>query len=198
MTTLIILIILSYLIGSIPFGFVLVYLVKGIDIRTIGSGNIGTTNVLRSGFPLLAILTLILDISKGFILAFIGIHFLHQDYGFLIGLAAVIGHLYPVFLKFKGGKGVATALGLILAIDFDLFLLCIATWLLVAIIFKYSSLAAITTFVVLPIYGYLFNVNHIILCSLIILAIVVIIKHKSNIKNLLNKTETKIKLKKDR
>lgn len=194
MLTLIFLTIASYFLGAIPFGLILVFIFKKIDIRKVGSGNIGTTNVLRVGGRNLAIITLVLDVSKGFVLAYIATHYFHEKYGFVAGLAAVIGHLFPIYLKFKGGKGVATSIGLLLALNPLLFFLTILTWILVALLFKYSSLAAIISFILLPFYSYFLHINNVITVFLSILSIVVLIKHRKNIVNLIFGKESKIKL----
>jgi len=185
---------ISYLIGSIPFGLLLVYIFLGKNLKNEGSGNIGTTNVLRVGGKILALLTLILDSLKGFIIAAICKYFLHLEFWFIPGFFAVIGHIFPIWLKFKGGKGVATSLGFLLAINPLLFFLAIVTWLLVAFAFKYSSLAALITFVLVPAYAYYLKINYIIFFTLTILTIIIIIKHKSNIIRLIKKQEDKIKL----
>ena len=137
-----IVILLSYLSGSIPFGLILTKIFRDQDIRNIGSGNIGATNVLRAGNKFLAALTLLLDISKGYIPVIIA----QQYFPELIQLSCLLaffGHIFPVWLKFKGGKGVAVYVGIILALSFKLALIFGATWLIVLLLFKYSSLSSI-------------------------------------------------------
>lgn len=185
--------VLSYLIGSIPFGMLLVFIFKGKNIKKVGSGNIGATNVLRvAGFPL-ALLTLILDSFKGFIAAFICKH-INVNPFLLVGLVAVIGHMFPIWLGFKGGKGVATSFGLLLAISFKLFIIAIIIWLFMALIFKYSSLAALTTFVILPFYTLFSHQGYMINIVITTLTILILFKHRSNIYRLYKGQETKIKL----
>ncbi|MAH02858.1 MAG: acyl-phosphate glycerol 3-phosphate acyltransferase [Candidatus Pelagibacter sp.] len=194
----------SYFCGSIPFGLILTKFFSGKDIRTIGSKNIGATNVLRTGNKYLAFVTLILDILKGYFVVIIT----QQYFPELIQLSALLvflGHLFPIWLKFKGGKGVATFIGILLALSYGLTLLFILTWITVALIFKYSSLssifASITVFVIsfikenaIKIFDpNISNVSDIKLLLFIFL-ILIIYAHKNNIFNLINRTELKIKL----
>ena len=194
----------SYFCGSIPFGLILTKAFSGKDIRDVGSGNIGATNVLRTGNKYLAIATLILDILKGYFAVIIT----QQYFLELIQLSALLvflGHLFPIWLKFKGGKGVATFLGILFALSYSLTLLFILTWITVALIFKYSSLssifASITVFVISFIKESVIkafdsdisNVSDIKLLLFIFL-ILIIYTHKNNISNLINRTEHKIKL----
>ncbi|MHA1114049.1 MAG: glycerol-3-phosphate acyltransferase, partial [Alphaproteobacteria bacterium] len=132
----------AYLIGAIPFGLILSRLAGHGDIRTIGSGNIGATNVLRTGNNLLALLTLILDSGKGAACVAVAARF-GPDMAAIAGAGAVVGHVFPVWLRFRGGKGVATALGVLIAVAWPVGSLACATWLTVAALFRYSSLAAL-------------------------------------------------------
>ena len=182
----------SYLCGSIPFGLVISYIFKKDDPRSIGSKNIGATNVLRTGGFMLGLITLILDILKGFIAIKITL-MLNSD---LVGLSmtfVIIGHIFPIWLKFKGGKGVATFIGVLLAYNFQLFLLFTFTWLLCAFIFKYSSLSAIIALIINLLSTIAFDLNYI---YFIIVSFLILIKHFSNIQRLLTGNETKIVLKK--
>jgi len=182
----------SYLCGSIPFGLVISYIFKKDDPRSIGSKNIGATNVLRTAGVLLGLFTLILDILKGFIAIKITL-MLNSD---VIGLSmtfVIIGHIFPIWLKFKGGKGVATFIGVLLAYNFQLFLLFTFTWLLCALLFKYSSLSAIIALITNLISTIAFDLNYI---YFIIVSFLILIKHFSNIQRLLTGNETKIVLKK--
>jgi glycerol-3-phosphate acyltransferase PlsY len=200
----IIVILFSYLSGSIPFGLILTKIFGDQDIRNIGSGNIGATNVLRTGNKFLAALTLVLDIIKGYIPVLIA----QQYFPGLIQLScllAFLGHIFPVWLKFKGGKGVATYLGILLALSIQLGFLFMFTWLAVSLIFKYSSLSSMfssfTVFVVT-----FFRENAVkainpdlvfavdIKLILFIFFILIIWTHRKNISNLKNRTEQKIKL----
>ena len=182
----------SYLCGSIPFGLVISYIFKKDDPRSIGSKNIGATNVLRTAGVMLGLITLILDILKGFIAIKITL-MLNSD---VIGLSmtfVIIGHIFPIWLKFKGGKGVATFIGVLLAYNFQLFLLFTFTWLLCALLFKYSSLSAIIALITNLISTIAFDLNYI---YFIIVSFLILIKHFSNIQRLLTGNETKIVLKK--
>ena len=182
----------SYLCGSIPFGLVISYIFKKDDPRSIGSKNIGATNVLRTSGVMLGLITLILDILKGFIAIKITL-MLNSD---VIGLSmtfVIIGHIFPIWLKFKGGKGVATFIGVLLAYNFQLFLLFSFTWLLCALLFKYSSLSAIIALITNLISTIAFDLNYI---YFIIVSFLILIKHFSNIQRLLTGNETKIVLKK--
>jgi len=199
--------IFCYLIGSIPFGLILTKLFDNNDLRNIGSGNIGATNVLRTGNKTLALLTLILDLSKSFIPLFIFFKFnthpiindffnlIIVDKIFLIlvfGYFFVLGHCFPIWLKFKGGKGIATSLGVILSIDFFIGLCLLTIWILVFLIFKISSLSALissTSFPILIFFKYE-KVN--LLYLSILLTIFVFFTHRANIIRLLKKEEKKI------
>ena len=200
----IIVILFSYLSGSIPFGLILGKIFVNIDIRKIGSGNIGATNVLRTGNKLLAISTLFLDMLKGYIPVIITLKYFPE----MIQLSCLItflGHLFPIWLKGYGGKGVATYLGVIFALSLQLSLLFIFTWLVVALIFKYSSLssmfASLTVFIVTLIKdNALKSINpnidtgESIQLVLFIFFILIMFTHRKNISNLKNKTEQKIKI----
>ena len=188
--------ILSYLLGSIPFGLVLCKLAGYGDIRKIGSGNIGATNVLRTGNKTLAFLTLVLDSGKGAIAVLLAYYFSDFNAAMLAGFAALLGHLYPVWLKFKGGKGVATTLGTLLALKLPLGIAACGIWLLTALIFRYSSLAALIAIGAMPIVShYMYgNANLSGLCAFI--AAIVYFKHRSNIKRLFAGEEPKIGKKK--
>ena len=138
----VIVVIYSYLIGSIPFGYVLTKIFYKKDVRKIGSGNIGATNVLRTGNKFLAISTLVLDVLKGYIVILISTKFF-QEYIQISCLLVFLAHLFPIWLKFKGGKGVATYLGILLGLSIEIGLLFIFTWIVISLIFKYSSLSSI-------------------------------------------------------
>ena len=200
----------SYLSGSIPFGLILTKFFGGQDIRKIGSGNIGATNVLRTGNKFLAALTLVLDILKGYMPVIISLQYFPELIQ-LSCLLAFLGHIFPVWLKFNGGKGVATYLGILLALSIQLGLLFIFTWMVVSLIFKYSSVssifASLTVFVIYtireiagPIFKIMsdqtFKTYEIASLSLLlfIFFILIIFTHRKNISNLKNKTEHKIKI----
>lgn len=189
----IILIPLSYVIGSINSSIIFSKIYKLPDPRDYGSKNPGATNILRSGNKFLALTILSFDILKGFLPVFIAYYFIEDKlYIQIIGLVAVVGHIFPIFYNFKGGKGVATALGAILGFDSILGLICLLTWLITAFLFRYSALSAIVSFTFLPVYTWLSYENLAITSIYLFLTIVVIYKHKKNIENLLNNKETKI------
>ena len=194
----------SYLCGSIPFALVLTKVFIKSDIRKIGSGNIGATNVLRTGNKFLAAITLFLDVTKGYLPVIITIEFF-PNLILLSCLVAFLGHLFPFWLKFKGGKGVATYLGILFALSLQLSLVFMFTWLVVSLIFKYSSVssmfASLTVLVVNFIRGTAASIDSTLMVNqivdtklLFIFFILIIFTHKKNILNLKNKTEQKIKI----
>ena len=181
----------SYFLGSIPFGLILTKLFLREDIRKIGSGNIGATNVLRTGKKFLAILTLMLDVIKGFLTVYAtSIYF--NDFVYLAALICFIGHIYPVWLKFKGGKGVAVYLGTIIFISFKCAIIFGLVWIITLFIYKYSSLSSIISALFVFIYSVFLN-NFSLSLYVIIAFIIMIYTHKENIMRLRNKTENKIK-----
>ena len=192
----------GYLLGSIPFGVILTRAAGAGDVRNIGSGNIGATNVLRTGRKDLAVATLILDAGKGAIALLIARHLFGETAGAIAGGAAFMGHLFPVWLGFKGGKGVATFFGLILAACWPLGLLAAATWLIVAFALRYSSLAALVAAALTPLYALLplptlgLPAPAPILILAIFTAVLIYIRHHENIARLLKGAEPKIGAKK--
>jgi acyl phosphate:glycerol-3-phosphate acyltransferase len=181
----------SYLMGSIPFGFILTKLFLKKDIRDIGSGNIGATNALRTGNKSIGYTTLILDILKA-IIPVIYIKFNYSDYIFIASLSVFLGHVFPVWLKFKGGKGVATYVGILFSINLVYGLIFILSWILVFLISRYSSLSSIVASLVLPIYLVIFeNFNSIFFGIMFIL---IFYTHRENVKRLKNKEESKTKI----
>ena len=183
---------ISYLIGSIPFGFLLTKIFLKKDIREIGSGNIGATNALRTGNKLIGYSTLILDISKAVILLLI-IKFNFSEYLFTSSIAVFLGHVFPIWLKFKGGKGVAAYVGILFCINIYLAIIFIIVWLVVFIISKYSSLASMVASLLVPLSSY-FLLNDINYYFYIILFLLILITHRENIKRLKNNTESKTKI----
>ena len=199
-----IVILFSYLSGSVPFGLILTKNFVNRDIRNIGSGNIGATNVLRTGNKLLAAFTLLLDILKGYVPVIIAQEYFPELIQ-LSCLLAFLGHIFPVWLKFKGGKGVATYLGILLALSIQLALLFMFTWLAVSLIFRYSSLSSmfssLTVFAVtlikdtaLQSIDSITYIEEEIKLILFVFFILIIFTHRKNISNLKNKTEHKIKI----
>ena len=199
LTTNIILIIIFYLIGSLPFALILTKLSGFGDIRNIGSGNVGATNVLRTGNKSLALIVLFLDIIKGFV-PFLILQLYFDDLSLLNKILvchfSIIGHIFPIWLKFKGGKGVATYIGFLLGINLYIGFSFLIVWMVIAFISKYSSFASLTAILVAPIYFIFINFNLYIGIFFIYLSLIIYLKHTENIKRLLNKTESKIKLSK--
>lgn len=182
---------LAYLLGSVPFGIVMARLFGLGDLRSIGSGNIGATNVLRTGNKLAAFLTLLGDSGKGAAAVLIARALAGESGAGIAALFAMLGHLYPVFLKFKGGKGVATFLGTLLALSLPVGLAACATWLLTAIVTRYSSLSALIAALLAPIYTVMFyHLHGAILVA--ILSAIIFYKHRENILRLRAGSETKI------
>ena len=180
----------GYLLGAIPFGLILTKLAGLGDVRNIGSGNIGATNVLRTGRKGLAAFTLALDTGKGAAAVLIGAYY-GPDMMIVAALGALIGHLFPVWLKFRGGKGVATAAGLMLALAWPAALISIAIWLFFAMTFRYSSLAALIATLCIPPLSYWLSTPQIAEFS-ILLTLLIWYRHIPNIRRLLNGTETRI------
>ena len=186
-----IVIVISYFLGSIPFGLILTKLFLKKDIREIGSGNIGATNVLRSGNKLIGYLTLVLDILKA-IIPVIYIKFNHPELIYISSLSVFLGHVFPLWLKFKGGKGVATYVGILFSINLIYgFIFCIS-WLLTFFLSKYSSLSSLIASLIVPIYLFFVNGEQIIF--FIILFVLIFYTHRENIKRLKNKEESKSKI----
>ena len=184
-------IIFSYLLGSIPFGLILTKLFLKKDIREIGSGNIGATNVLSSGNKLIGYLTLVLDILKA-IIPVIYIKFNHPELIYISSLSVFLGHVFPLWLKFKGGKGVATYVGILFSINLIYgFIFCIS-WLLTFFLSKYSSFSSLIASLIVPIYLFFVNGEQIIF--FIILFVLIFYTHRENIKRLKNKEESKSKI----
>ena len=183
--------IFSYFIGSIPFGLLITKLFKLGDIREIGSGNIGATNVLRTGNKLAAAITLFFDIFKGS-LALITTKYFFNDLMFLSFIFVYLGHIFPIWLKFKGGKGVATFIGGLLIINFKISVLFLFTWLIIAKLFKISSLSALISFLIIFIYSAIFEGRDFVILMSFFL-IINFFTHRQNILRLAKGEETKIK-----
>ena len=182
----------SYLIGSIPFGFLLTKIFLNKDIRNIGSGNIGATNTLRTGNKKIGFSTLILDILKAAI-TIIFVKFNYSEFIFISSLCVFLGHVFPIWLKFKGGKGVATYVGILFSINLTYGLIFITIWLIVFFIFKYSSLSSIIASLSIPLYLFIF-LNSLNLFFFLIMLILIFFTHRENIKRLINKEESKTKI----
>ena len=182
----------SYISGSIPIGFILTKILLGRDIRKFGSQNIGATNVLRTGNKFVAALTLLFDITKS-VIPIIITNYYFPDLIYLSGLMAFLGHIFPIWLKFKGGKGIATYLGIIMVISFKLGLLFCISWILIAFTTKYSSLSSILSALIIFLISFFQN-NFELNSFLFVTFIIILYTHKQNIVRLKNKTEDKIKL----
>ena len=184
--------IISYLMGSIPFGFVLTKIFLKKDIRDIGSGNIGATNALRTGNKLIGYTTLILDISKAIIpVIYTKINF--PELIFVASLCAFLGHVFPIWLKFKGGKGVAPYVGILFSINIFFGTIFITSWIVIFVLTKYSSLSSIIGAISIPAYLLLTGQNNNVI-FFIIMFVLIFITHRENIKRLKNKEESKTKI----
>ncbi|MFL5107362.1 MAG: glycerol-3-phosphate 1-O-acyltransferase PlsY [Xanthobacteraceae bacterium] len=181
----------GYLLGSIPFGLVVTRLAGTSDVRTIGSGNIGATNVLRTGRKGLAAATLLCDMLKGTAAVLVTYHFFGPDLAILAGIGAFLGHVFPVWLKFKGGKGVATYIGVLLALAWPAALAFGVIWVLVAALTRYSSLAALVAGAATPVILW-FNKDLQEARVFLLLTVLIFITHRANIARLLKGTEGKI------
>ena len=188
---LIIVAVYSYLLGSIPFGLILTKIFLKKDIRKIGSGNIGTTNVLRTGKKSLAAGTLVLDLMKGYFSIIITFTYFENLISYS-ALICFIGHIFPVWLKFKGGKGVATYLGVVLALSYKFFLIFGISWLILSFLFRYASLSSIISSLIVFVCSYFFSNNFSLI--LFIFFIIILYTHRENIVRLKNSEESKIKL----
>ena len=182
---------LSYLIGSIPFGFLLTKFFLKKDIRNIGSGNIGATNVLRTGNKSIGYTTLIFDIVKA-VIPIIYLKLNYNDYILIASLCIFLGHVFPIWLKFKGGKGVATYVGILFSINLYIGLVFIGVWFVTFLISKYSSLSSLFASLSVPIYLFIFTNQSFIFFS--IMFILIFYTHRENVKRLKNKEESKIKI----
>ena len=182
----------SYVLGSIPFGLIITKIILKKDVRNIGSGNIGATNVLRTGKKSLAFFTLLLDVFKGYISVYLTLQYFN-DLVYFSALICFIGHIFPIWIRFKGGKGVAVYLGIILALSFELAVFFSISWLLILFIFKYSSLSSILSAFLVFLFSLTLNNSHLNIYLFIIL-IIILFTHRENILRLKNKTENKIKI----
>ena len=182
----------SYLMGSIPFGFILTKLFLKQDIRNIGSGNIGATNALRTGNKFLGYSTLILDIAKA-IIPILYVKNNYPDLIYLASLSAFLGHVFPIWLKFKGGKGVATYLGILFSINFIFGFIFVSNWLIIFFLSKYSSLSSLIASFSIPVYLYISgNTNG--LSFFLIMFVLIFYTHRENVKRMKNQEETKTKI----
>ena len=183
--------ILSYLMGSVPFGFILTKVFLKKDIRDIGSGNIGATNALRAGNKSLGYGTLFLDIIKA-IIPVVYVKLNYPDYIFIASLCVFLGHIFPIWLKFKGGKGVATYVGILFSINLTIGFVFIGVWFFTFLISKYSSLSSLSASLSIPIYLFFFTNQNLIFFS--IMFVLIFYTHRENVKRLKNKEESKTKI----
>ena len=183
---------ISYLMGSIPFGLILTKIFLNKDIRDIGSGNIGATNVLRTGNKIIGYLTLSLDVLKA-VIPVLYIKFNYPELVYVSSLSVFIGHVFPLWLKFKGGKGVATYVGILFSINYILGFVFVASWLIIFFVLRYSSLGSILATFIIPIF-ILFNPNYENEYFFIIMFILILFTHRENVKRLINKEESKTKI----
>ena len=183
--------ILSYLMGSMPFGFILTKVFLKKDIRDIGSGNIGATNALRAGNKSLGYGTLFLDIIKA-IIPVVYVKLNYPDYIFIASLCVFLGHIFPIWLKFKGGKGVATYVGILFSINLTIGFVFIGVWFFTFLISKYSSLSSLFGSLSVPIYLFFFTNQNLVFFS--IMFILIFYTHRENVKRLKNKEESKTKI----
>ena len=183
--------VIAYLIGSVPFGLILTWLAGAGDVRRIGSGNIGATNVLRTGRKSLALATLALDVLKGALPVWLAYRYFGPDMAVVAGLGAVLGHCFPVWLRFKGGKGVATAAGAVIALTPAVAAIVIAVFVLAVLVSRYVSLGSILSAVAAAPAAYL--IGHIQAAELyLVLALIIVLKHAGNIRRLVAGTESRL------
>ena len=183
--------ILSYLMGSIPFGFILTKIFLKKDIRNIGSGNIGATNALRTGNKFLGYGTLFFDVIKA-VIPVIYVKLNYTDYIFIASLCAFLGHVFPIWLKFKGGKGVATYVGILFSMNFTIGFVFLGVWFITFLISKYSSLSSLFGSLSIPIYLFFFTNQNLVF--FLIMFVLIFYTHRENVKRLKNKEESKTKI----
>ena len=194
--------IFGYFLGSIPFGLILTKISGLGDIRKIGSGNIGATNVLRTGNKKIAFFTLLLDGGKGAVAIYLITIILSkvfdnnfnmvEFYQCTVAISAVVGHCFPIWLRFKGGKGVATGFGVILSLNLNIGIVALLIWVLIAKVFKISSMSALIVYFLIPILMFYYETEFIYFLSSFIISLVCFVQHRENIKRLINRTEPKI------
>ena len=192
----------GYFLGSIPFGLILTKISGLGDIRKIGSGNIGATNVLRTGNKKIALFTLLLDGSKGALAIYLitiilpkvfdNNLYMVEFYQCTVAISAVVGHCFPIWLRFKGGKGVATGFGVILSLNLNIGIVALLIWVLIAKIFKISSMSALIAYFLIPILMFYYETEFIYFLSSFIISLICFVQHRENIKRLINKSEPKI------
>ena len=192
----------GYFLGSIPFGLILTKISGLGDIRKIGSGNIGATNVLRTGNKKIALFTLLLDGGKGAVAIYLITIILTkvfdtnlymiEFYQCTVAISAVVGHCFPIWLRFKGGKGVATGFGVILSLNLNIGIVALLIWVLIAKVFKISSMSALIAYFLMPVLMFYYETEFIYFLSSLIISLICFVQHRENIKRLINRSEPKI------
>ena len=194
--------IFGYFLGSIPFGLILTKISGLGDIRKIGSGNIGATNVLRTGNKKIALFTLLLDGGKGAVAIYLitviltkvfdNNFYMLEFYQCTVAISAVVGHCFPIWLRFKGGKGVATGFGVILSLNLNIGIVALLIWVLIAKVFKISSMSALIAYFLMPVLMFYYETEFIYFLSSLIISLICYVQHRENIKRLINRSEPKI------
>ncbi len=183
----------TYLVGGIPFGYLFVKIFKGIDVRTVGSGNIGATNVYRAGGIWIALLTGIFDVLKGFLPTYFALRLFGINFAAVTGVVAILGHSFTIYMKFKGGKGVATTVGAFLALSPIGVGIGVLTWIVILLITRIVSASSLVAVMVGGIYIFFSTTSYVLKVIIVFAVFVIFIRHKSNIKRLLRGEEPKIK-----
>ena len=192
----------GYFLGSIPFGLILTKISGLGDIRKIGSGNIGATNVLRTGNKKIALFTLLLDGGKGAVAIYLitiilpkvfdNNFYMVESYQCTVAISAVLGHCFPIWLRFKGGKGVATGFGVILSLNLNIGIVALLIWVLIAKVFKISSMSALIAYFLIPLFMFYYENEIIYFLSSFLISLICFVQHRENIKRLINRSEPKI------
>lgn len=194
--------IFGYFLGSIPFGLILTKISGLGDIRKIGSGNIGATNVLRTGNKKIALFTLLLDGGKGAVAIYLitiilpkvldNNFYMVESYQCTVAISAVLGHCFPIWLRFRGGKGVATGFGVILSLNLNIGIIALLIWVIIAKVFKISSMSALIAYFLIPVLMFHYETEFIYFLSSFIISLICFVQHRENIKRLINRSEPKI------
>ena len=192
----------GYFLGSIPFGLILTKISGLGDIRKIGSGNIGATNVLRTGNKKIALFTLLLDGGKGAVAIYLitiilpkvfdNNFYMVEFYKCTVAISAVVGHCFPIWLRFKGGKGVATGFGVILSLNINIGIVALLIWVFIVKLFKISSMSALVAYFLIPVFMFYYETEFIYFLSSVIISLICFVQHRENIKRLINRSEPKI------
>ncbi len=192
------LVLLAYLIGGIPWAYIVVKLAKGIDVRSIGSGNVGATNAFRAGGTAVGILVGILDISKGALPTYITLHYFGQNWAVFAAFATMIGHSFTPYLGFRGGKGVATSVGAFAVIVPKAVILGVLVWIIIVLTLRIVSVASMVAVVAATVYGVIVPNEPLVKFTLLVVSLVILVRHRSNVKRLLQGKEPKVLIKRQR